>query len=148
MQSTHKREIGGLTFEVTEEGFDSGKSLLVDVGKIAGPALVRVLSGAKTVTEAFARPDGSGAADALSGAVETFLRDVTKAKLDEVEERLAKSTRVHFPDNRAPFLNKEQREIVFSGDLRWIRYFGWLRFALEVNLQSFFGLLTGPGLAP
>jgi hypothetical protein len=140
MQETKSREIGGLTFEVTTESFASGRVLLVLIGKIAGPSLVKLLSGAKSLAEVKAEAD-------LSGAVLAALEQITDARLSEIEAILAKSTRVKFADGRTPFL-ETCRESAFAGPERWTRYFGWLKFALEVNFGSFFDSLSALVPAP
>jgi hypothetical protein len=134
MQATKTREIAGLTFEVTEESFANGRTLLVLIGKIAGPSLVKLLSGAKSLAEFNAEAD-------LSGAILAALEQITDARLSEIEAVLAKSTRVLFDDGRTPFL-ETCKEKAFAGPERWTRYFGWLKFALEVNFGSFFGSLS------
>ena len=143
MQETKTREIGGLTFEVTTESFASGRTLLVLIGKIAGPSLVKLLSGAKSLAEVKAEAD-------LSGAILAALEQITDARLSEIEALLAKSTRVFFDDGRTPFL-EGCKEKAFAGPERWARYFGWLKFAMEVNFGSFFdslsALVPGPKAA-
>jgi hypothetical protein len=140
MQATKTREIAGLTFEVTEESFFNGQELFILVGKIAGPSLVKLLSGAKSLAEVKAEAD-------LSGAILAALEQITPAKLREIEAILSKSTRVKFDDGRAPFL-ETCKEAAFAGPQRWTRYFGWLKFALEVNFQSFFDSLSAHAPAP
>mgnify|MGYP007071591696 CR=1 FL=1 len=140
MQETKTREIGGLTFEVTTESFASGRVLLVLIGKIAGPSLVKLLSGAKSLAEVKAEAD-------LSGAILAALEQITDARLSEIESILAKSTRVRFDDGRTPFL-ESCKEAAFAGPARWTRYFGWLKFALEVNFGSFFDSLSAHVPAP
>lgn len=134
MQATKTREIAGLTFEVTEESFFNGQELLILVGKIAGPPLVKLLSGAKSLAEVQAEVD-------LSGAIIEALEQITPAKLRAIDAFLMKSTRVKFDDGRAPFL-ETCKEAAFAGPQRWTRYFGWLKFALEVNFGSFFDSLS------
>ena len=136
MQQAHNKEIAGLTFEITEESFVSGRALLVKVSKIVGPAILRLLSGANSLAEVSAGGD-------LSGAAMEALEQVTDEKLKEIEAILMKSTRVFFESGKRPFLS-ECRDLAFSGPQRWARYFGWLRFALEVNFSGFFDLLTPP----
>lgn len=140
MKNTSEREIGGLVFEVTEESFTAGKTLLILVGKVAGPAILKVLAGAKSVSDV--------GPEALMEAATKAIEDLTEDRLNAVEDLLAKSTRVFLESGKKPFLDKVTRESVFSGSARWVRYFGWLQFALEVNLRSFFDLLTPRAPAP
>ena len=134
MQATKTREIAGLTFEVTEESFANGRKLLVMIGKIAGPSLVKLLSGAKSLAEVKAEAD-------LSGAVLEALEQINNERLVEIEALLGKSTRVLFDDGRTPFLDA-CKEKAFAGPERWTRYIGWLQLAVEVNFGSFFDSLS------
>jgi hypothetical protein len=139
MRTPERREIAGLTIEITPLGFEAQRRAFVVLAKALGPALVEALAGAKSI-------DAMGS-DALRRAALSAIERVDDATLEALTEAFGESSRAMFAPKRAPFLSEPAaREEAFGGP-HFARFFLWLRACVEVNYGPFFASL-GAQIAP
>lgn len=129
MQLETEREIDGVRFRMTPLGFAKARRIFVRLTKIAGPAMAK------------AAPQG---ASDLADAMAVLTEKVSDADLEDLAETFGDCTRFSQDGDAWPFLNKANREALFSGG-RLMLFFQWLAFALEVNYSDFFEWLKSAG---
>lgn len=121
----HPSYPGGVRFEVTQEGFATGRALFVRVAKAIGPALAVLADSSATRV-----------APALKSAAE----NLSDADLAVLAEKFGASTRFSIDGGvKWPYLSAANQEELFAGNL--YLFFEWLYFALEVNYADFFDAL-------
>ncbi len=134
MREVKSKEINGVTFEVTQLGFKSGRAVFMRVSKLIGPSLAALAHGApslKTVTS-----------EALLTALSKALMTVNDDDLEYLASQFGETTRFHKGDpSKSPFLKADNREELFSGNL--VLFFQWLMFCLEVNFSDFLAAWAG-----
>ena len=114
----------GIRFEVTQEGFATGRAIFVRVAKAIGPALALIA-------------EGSGR---LAPALKSAVEGLNDQDLDYLAEKFGASTRYSTDGGvKWPYLSAADREELFGGNL--LLFFEWIAFALEVNYADFFGVL-------
>jgi hypothetical protein len=115
----------GVIFEVTQEGFATGRALFVRVAKAIGPALA-----------VLADSSAARVAPALKSAAE----NLSDADLAVLADKFGASTRFSTDGGvKWPYLSAANQEELFAGNL--FLFFEWLYFALEVNYADFFDAL-------
>lgn len=128
MREAQKKTIGEVTFEVTPLGFKQGRKAFVRLSKAVGPAL----AAAESV-------DHIKAGRGVTGMLEKLLDNVTDDDLDWFAEVMGKATRFSRDGDRWPYLDGNNREALFGGNL--VLFFKWIVFCLEVNYADFLDLL-------
>lgn len=135
MRNPERREIAGLTIEITPLGFEAQRRAFVVLARALGPALVEILAGTKSAE--------SMGDDALRRAALSALERIDDPTLEALTEAFGDSSRALFGPKRGPFLSEPAaREEAFGG-ANFGRFFLWLRAAVEVNFGPFFELLRG-----
>jgi len=130
MRKEKDKTINGISFKVTQLGFEDGVELLTTLGNIVGPAL--------------ANKDFSG--DNPISMLGQILAKADATQLKGIIQKLAQSTRIEREPNKWPILEPEV-DLAGNYDLT----FKWLGFALEANYGDFLGeagLLSGIFLSP
>lgn len=123
MRKEKEKIINGLKFKVTQLGFADGMQLLTTIGRIVGPAL------------------SSGSKDNPMAMIGEIVQKLTFEEVDNITEKLSKTTRIEREPGRWPVLEPEV-DLAGNYDLT----LRWLGFALEANYSDFFsegGLLQG-----
>lgn len=129
MLKTDRREIDGVTFEVTQLGFAQGRRLFLKVSRLLGPALAGLAKG--PVNDL-----------ALASAVQSALATISDEDLEDISETLGTVTRFSTDGIKNPFLNRANRETLFAGAI-FSRFVPWIVFALEVQFADFSDALKG-----
>ena len=126
--SSHKREIGGDNYEVFMLPPRVSMGMLVDLGKLFGPAL-----------ESLKNDDGENSESVYLAVAGNLLSHIEKSTLNSVCDKLSEVTHV----NGMP-LNKVF-DSHFMGKMGALMQ--WLMFALETQYSDFLGAL-GVASAP
>lgn len=138
MLETSRKEIGGVTYEVTQLPFAQARKVLVLLSKKVLPGLSLALAGAVAST---AKNGQAGLLDAgvsdIAAGVTRLVQDLDEADLIALEDAFGPCTKVHLPDGKTPILTAPNRASHFKGGALFA-YFGWLAFAIEVNYSDFF----------
>lgn len=134
MRSPERRQIDGLTVEITPLGFAAQRRVFVTLAKILGPSAVEILAGSRSAS-------GLGD-DALRRAALEALARVDDAGLEALTDAFGESSRAIFAANRSLFLSEPAaREEAFGGP-NFGRFFAWLRACVEINFGPFFASLA------
>jgi hypothetical protein len=149
MLEARRKEIGGVTYEVTQLPFAQARKVLVLLSKKVVPGLSMALAG---VVSATAREGADGVAqtavsDIAAGAAR-LVQDLDEPDLIALEDAFGPCTKLILPDGKTPILTAPNRAEHFKGGSLY-SYFAWLAFAIEVNYADFFDAaapLLGAGL--
>lgn len=126
MIKTEDRQIGKVTYSVTQLGFKKSREVFARLTKMLGPALGLLLN---------------GGSEGAAGALEAVCAQVSEADLEYLCDVFAECTMVKMPDGKRAKLSADAQELLFGGAL--VDCFKWLAFALEVNYGDFFDVFKG-----
>ena len=138
MLETNRKEIGGVTYEVTQLPFAQARKILVLLSKKVVPGLSLALAGAVAST---AKSGARGLLDAgiqdIAAGATKLVQDLDESDLIALEDAFGPYTKVIQSDGKTPILTAPNRAEHFKGGSLF-RYFGWLAFCVEVNYADFF----------
>lgn len=126
-----EKTIGEYRYQVTLLGAKAGRSMLVRLTKLLGPATASFIEGMLHAKGDLTASLAIGAGDAIREVTQRL----TDADLTAISDELAKLTIVVLDDQRSTSLDKIYDDH-FSG--RYGDMGAWLAFALEANFASFF----------
>jgi hypothetical protein len=125
------KTIGGIRYQVTLLGAKAGRSMLVRLTKLLGPAMASFLDGMLHAKGDLTTSLAIGAGDAIREVTQRL----TAADLEAISDELARFTVVVIDEQRQPQLDKIFDDH-FAG--KYNDMAAWLAFALEANFSSFF----------
>lgn len=138
MLETTRKEIGGVTYEVSQLPFVQARKVLVLLSKKVIPGLSLALAGAVAST---AKKGAAGLLDAgiqdIAAGMTRLVQDLDEADLVALEDAFGPYTKVIQDDGKTPILVAANRAEHFKGGSLF-RYFSWLAFCVEVNYADFF----------
>jgi hypothetical protein len=122
VREPQSKTIEGVEYVVTPLGASEGLKVITMLARMVGPVLGPALAGMKSLKDA---------SQAIGGMVE----QLNDNDIDAVCRAMAKSTVVKKSAKQQPQLSSIF-DLHFQGE--YFAMFLWLRFALEVNFESFF----------
>lgn len=131
-RTVREKQIGEYRYLVTLLGAKAGRSMLVRLTKLLGPATASFLEGVLHAKGGLTESLALGSAD----AIRDIALKLTEKDLADISDQLAHFTAVVISHDTEPQLDKILDEH-FAG--RYDAYMQWLAFALEANFASFFG---------
>lgn len=144
-----EREIDGFRYLVQQLPAGQGMKLLMDVGKVLGPALAALTGGESTSVESFLDRDLSKLR--LDVVAKALFDDMDSDFVLSIINRLGGSSWVFIADEGGGTPRKKQLtgpvfDVHFQG--RLMAMLKWAKFSLEVQFGDFFGGITGLAAAP
>jgi len=137
VRESREKTIGGTCYRVLQLGAKDGRSMLVQLTKLLGPALANGLSG---LGESKATEVESAMASALGNALHDLALRLDDREVAAILDKLALSTELVLGADHVPRLDKVFDDH-FAG--KYDELLQWAAFALEVNFGSFFGGSSG-----
>lgn len=137
-RETQSRQIGNVTFKVTQLGFARARAVFARLSKLLGGALATLAKGGDALTLEGAAP-----------VIAMLCEGLTEAELKFFCDEFASFTVIEMSDGKEANFGADAQELVFGGHIE--RMFLWLRFCLEVNFGSFFaeaGMALGVKAVP
>ena len=128
---TEKRKIGRCTYAVTLLPFGLGRELFLKLAKVAVPSLALVAKSSALGWKSALMNS------ALAEGIADFITRLDESTLKEFEDAFGAATCVELGGGKAPYLDKELRELHFAG--HYTEYVQWMKFCVEFNYADFFG---------
>jgi hypothetical protein len=134
MLKSEETTINGTKYRVTQLPYSKGKSLMLRLSKVLGPAIAEAIAQAPKDQD-LGDMQVSALGGSLSGAFDKLVHNLSEEDFDFAVETFGTYTHITDGKGQLKALDASEREFRYAGN--WGELFQWLVFAFRVNYLGF-----------